>query len=385
MEIQYEFISRIESLYSKLQDDLSRKIFWARLKCDISFSLSHIFDLFSLSGYLSKEEVEYKNRWKEDVSKLITSGKKIILYGAGACGKMLAEGLLADGCDFYAFCDKKAATDFADIMIMNKPIISPEYLFENADDCYVIISTRDYRAEVTQYLEENEFHKDHILNHFDKLISDVVKYCDTQYFCFPEYFENNTALIDAGCFDGQDSIYFANWCKGKYSKIIAFEPDEKNYEICRKNFEQQKIQNIELIKAGLSADGKEKRFISSDTNGYSNYMIDEEKVGNASIGIHNKFDIVQTIKTVTLDALTKDIKVGFIKMDIEGAELNALHGAKETIKRDYPFLAISVYHRKGDLLAIMDFINAINPEYKFFLRHHGDMAFETVLYAAIVN
>lgn len=70
-------------------------------------------------------------------------------------------------------------------------------------------------------------------------------------------------------------------------------------------------------------------------------------------------------------------------MDIEGSEMAALHGARKTIQRDKPFLALSVYHRRGDILAILECLHSFVPEYRFWLRHYGPLAHETVLYAAV--
>lgn len=70
-------------------------------------------------------------------------------------------------------------------------------------------------------------------------------------------------------------------------------------------------------------------------------------------------------------------------MDIEGAEHQALQGARGTLQRDKLLLAISVYHRKGDVLAIMDYLHETIPEYRFWLRHYSPIGLETVLYAAI--
>ena len=68
-------------------------------------------------------------------------------------------------------------------------------------------------------------------------------------------------------------------------------------------------------------------------------------------------------------------------MDIEGAELSALHGAEKTIKRDKPVLAICVYHKREDLIAIPQYIKELVPEYKLYLRAHFPYASELVLYA----
>lgn len=76
-----------------------------------------------------------------------------------------------------------------------------------------------------------------------------------------------------------------------------------------------------------------------------------------------------------------DEKVTFIKMDIEGAELEALKGAVDTIKRCHPKLAICVYHKREDLITIPQFIKSIDKSYKLYLRAHYPYVSETVLYA----
>ena len=68
-------------------------------------------------------------------------------------------------------------------------------------------------------------------------------------------------------------------------------------------------------------------------------------------------------------------------MDVEGAELKSLMGARRTITRDHPRLAISVYHTLEDIYEIPCYILSIVPEYKFYLRHYCSRDYETVLYA----
>ena len=90
----------------------------------------------------------------------------------------------------------------------------------------------------------------------------------------------------------------------------------------------------------------------------------------------------ELVNVVRLDDVIEQ-RVSMIKMDIEGAECDALHGAKETIMRDKPFCAISVYHRKGDMLAIMDYLHSLVHDYRFWLRHYAVTDGDTVLYASI--
>ena len=90
---------------------------------------------------------------------------------------------------------------------------------------------------------------------------------------------------------------------------------------------------------------------------------------------------LHSIATVSLDDSVRGMRPNYIKMDIEGAEHEALRGAAEIIRTTEPVLAICVYHKADDLWEIPKLIDSINPEYEFYLRVHGDMGLEVVLYA----
>ena len=77
----------------------------------------------------------------------------------------------------------------------------------------------------------------------------------------------------------------------------------------------------------------------------------------------------------------KPDKIDFIKMDIEGAELEALKGAEKTIRNYKPRLAICVYHKLQDFWEIPNWISSLNLGYKFHLRHFTTHSDETVLFA----
>lgn len=81
------------------------------------------------------------------------------------------------------------------------------------------------------------------------------------------------------------------------------------------------------------------------------------------------------------DIVDPEDKITFIKMDVEGAELESLKGAKRTIQRDYPKLAICIYHKPEDMVTIPTYIKKLVPEYKLYIRHHTYHTEETVLYA----
>ena len=87
------------------------------------------------------------------------------------------------------------------------------------------------------------------------------------------------------------------------------------------------------------------------------------------------------IKVDKLDHLLQGERVSFIKMDLEGSEYNALLGARETITKFAPKLAISVYHKKEDIWELPALILQMNEAYQFYFGHYSTAAAETVLYA----
>jgi hypothetical protein len=85
------------------------------------------------------------------------------------------------------------------------------------------------------------------------------------------------------------------------------------------------------------------------------------------------------IPATTLDIRVQEA-VSFIKMDLEGWELKALEGARRHLLEDYPKLAIAVYHHPGDFWRIFEFVKALRPDYRVYLRHYTEGWSETVMY-----
>ena len=74
-------------------------------------------------------------------------------------------------------------------------------------------------------------------------------------------------------------------------------------------------------------------------------------------------------------------RVDLIKMDIEGAELQALIGAEKTIKKYKPVLVISLYHKLEHIWQIPEFINNLDLNYRFYIDHFTISLTETMLFA----
>lgn len=84
---------------------------------------------------------------------------------------------------------------------------------------------------------------------------------------------------------------------------------------------------------------------------------------------------------MSLDDVLADQRVTFLKMDIEGAEMEALRGAEHIIRAQAPKLAISVYHRRDDVWKIPMLLLSYQPAYRFYLRVYSFTGNDTVLYA----
>ena len=94
--------------------------------------------------------------------------------------------------------------------------------------------------------------------------------------------------------------------------------------------------------------------------------------------------VTDKVSTITIDNLVvehKLHKLDFIKMDIEGAEMNALKGAIHSITTFRPTLAIAIYHQISDFVNVMKFINDLNLGYQFYLGHYTVNAQETIPFA----
>ena len=92
------------------------------------------------------------------------------------------------------------------------------------------------------------------------------------------------------------------------------------------------------------------------------------------------FEGVEEIETVALDDVLAGKRIPFIKMDIEGAEYEALLGARKLIMENRPRMAISVYHKYEDFVTLADLVLKMHPDYKISFRHYGLDELETVMY-----
>ncbi|RXJ90171.1 methyltransferase [Arcobacter sp. CECT 8983] len=163
-------------------------------------------------------------------------------------------------------------------------------------------------------------------------------------------------FLDGGSYVG-DTLLFIIKNFPDYKKIYCIEPNKLHINIAKRDFGT--CDRIEFINCGL---GKEK-------------LVRDE---NTHIKHHGTHDY-QALNIDTIDNLIQQ-KVDFIKLDIEGAEQDALIGAKNTIKKYQPILAICIYHKAQDWYKVPEIVLEICCEYDIYLRHYMEGIYETVMY-----
>ncbi|MDD3237058.1 MAG: FkbM family methyltransferase [Candidatus Gastranaerophilales bacterium] len=203
-----------------------------------------------------------------------------------------------------------------------------------------------------------------------KVLSDVLSYrivADNKYlknYKFirkEQYFEDfiklgdDEVFLDCGGFDGDTTEEFISRCP-QFKKVYFFEP-------CLANMTKAKLRlnnnpKIDFIQKGVS-DATETLYCTF--NSAATTIADS---GN------------EEVETVKIDDVISDIPT-LIKMDLEGFEMKALEGCKNTIKNYKPKLAISVYHKPEDFCEIYTYIMSLNPNYKLYCRHYTEAMCDT--------
>ncbi len=184
--------------------------------------------------------------------------------------------------------------------------------------------------------------------------------------------EKNDVVLDIGGCWGDTALYFAHksGCNGK---VYSFEFIPENIKLFTKNIALNKnlAKTIELVKNPVSSASAEKIY-------YKDYG------PGSTISMQPFPEQTGFTETISIDDFVQsknDIKIDFIKMDIEGAEMLALQGAIETIKKYKPKLAIAIYHSMDDFVNIPLWILDLGLDYEIFIGHYTIHTEETICFA----
>jgi len=174
-------------------------------------------------------------------------------------------------------------------------------------------------------------------------------------------------LVDCGAFDGDTIKHFVDRTRSAFETVHAIEADPLSLEKLDTGLSQippDTRRKIEIHRCAVGAERTSVRFENTGT-------VDSRICADGGV----------EVECVPLDELFAKTPVTMIKMDIEGAEFDALRGGTRIIQRDRPILAICVYHTQNDIWRITLLAHEMLPGHTLYLRAYEGDGFQTVMYA----
>ena len=158
------------------------------------------------------------------------------------------------------------------------------------------------------------------------------------------------SYLDLGAYRGDTIEEFLRYTGGRYREIVALEPDPKTYRKLRENIV---LPGTRLFNMGIWSHDTDLPFRPSLGRG-------------SSLGQ----DGTQVLPVTAIDTLFRRRPLTYLKVDVEGAEEQALLGGENTLRRDKPKLNLALYHRSEDLFRLPLLLHRIRPDYRLYLRQH---------------
>lgn len=349
-----------------------------------------------------------KNNWEGVLSK-IKMAPKIILWGTGLAGQFTYKSLCEMGIEIFAFSDNdksKWNTRFldADVIcpnqidknalvvicanvrygihsqleemgITNYVYIDPGYLRTLPNDKVIekIIQNADPIEQVYAMIaDETSKHVYHnvLLHravHNLELIWEV--YSEQQNFGNDVVGYVKGGVVDCGAFDGDTLRRFISQVGTDDYQYFAFEADSDNFCKLEKYCDENNLSKVHCFNLGVWNQKTELYFTVGDSDVSGTLLDADHTNGKMKIAVDS------------LDNVIGEQNVDLITMDIEGSEPNALEGAKHTIRKNRPTLAISAYHKLEHLWEIPLLIQQIYNGYDIYFAHHRWNMDDTVCYA----
>lgn len=176
----------------------------------------------------------------------------------------------------------------------------------------------------------------------------------------------NEVFVDCGAFDGDSIDAFVRRQGEKFESVFAFEPDSTNRAKLHERLNMYPPSLRSKIVTLPNAVGARTETVSFSCEG-----TDQSRMGLGA----------NSVQCMKLDEALRTSHPSLIKFDIEGAELDALSGARNMISRCRPVLAVSAYHQQDHLWRIPLELAQICENYRFYLRPHGSEGWDLACYA----
>jgi FkbM family methyltransferase len=176
---------------------------------------------------------------------------------------------------------------------------------------------------------------------------------------------DHEVFVDCGAFDGDTVHAFLRACGGEFASVHAFEPDAASFADLSASLE------------GLDPAVRRRIFLRAEATGSEACTLRFEASGGTDAKVSDAGDV--EVPCVRLDDVLEHAT--YIKMDIEGAEVDTLLGARRIIESDHPRLAASLYHTPEDFYRIPLLINRLDPSAELYCRAHCVDGIDFVVYA----
>ena len=339
----------MRTIYSKLNDDLSKQIYLCRFNYSISEDDRHIDKLVDIS-------VRTSNLWRKlRADSELINGEKLVLFGNGIWGDTIFNEFRH--LNWECIIDNSPTAEEKNGI----PIVQADAFFTHYEKVRIVISSYKNRREMVEQCIKAGVREADIID-----VSSVIYELTEGRIYFDNTVPmrlNDGVFVDGGCFDGSDTKRFLEHHQGT---ALCFEPDERNIDRIREKLSDCEKGRYRIIPKGLWSESGRLSFLSD---------------GNVGSHVDITAQGAEKVEVGTIDAEVGKSKVSMIKMDIEGAELEALKGAQNIIRKDRPVLAISVYHKPEDIVEIPKYILSLHDGYRLFMRHYSFSWYDTVLYA----
>lgn len=379
-----------------------------------------------LDGLLARDLATTRHTEAREFDRL-AGGRSIVLMGAGGLGRRALAGLRTEGIEPLAFVDNApgrhgtsldgvrvrspdaAAREFGrsaafvvtiwganrphrfehsreqlralgcDVVLPFPPLfwkyadaLLPFYLqdlpsrvLEQRDDVLAAYDLWEDDASRAEYMGQVRFR---VAADFDGLSHPVEH---PQYFP-PDLFawSDDEWIVDGGAYDG-DTVRALSAIHGnRFGHLLAVEPDPANFEKLTATAVGLPPAARARVECRQAALGAESRVLHLDATGTASSATSTEAAAGTI-----------AVQAETIDVLVGDGRPTFIKLDIEGFEIDALRGGRETIRRHGPVIAVCVYHLQDHLWKIPLLLREWRNDYALFLRPHNEEGWDLVCYA----
>lgn len=191
-------------------------------------------------------------------------------------------------------------------------------------------------------------------------------------------FDSVGYVVEGGVYDGQDTYHFLEVLKKSknFKRLFAFDPFLESL------FKGEYFEKIDTNSCEFHEN------VLWDTEERVGFKVDRANPANSKVLRESEIEKIgftgKMHNTVTIDSFLKKtgVPVNLIKLDVEGAEMNVLNGAKDSILKWRPKIAVSIYHRKEHLLEIPEFLLSLHKDYKFSISVNNPSFVDMVLYAS---